>query len=67
MILVGLSYTVIYRFEKIKWIGIIKSWEINQFSYIVCDEMKNSNISIKIEMERSKAESLACVQFENDY
>ena len=28
----------IHRFEKIKWIGIIKSWEINQFSYIVCDE-----------------------------
>ena len=47
--------------------GIIKSWEINQFSYIVCDEMTNSHISIKIEMERSKAESLACVQFKNDY
>ena len=47
--------------------GIIKSWEINQFSYIVCVEMTNSHISIKIEMERSKAESLACVQFKNDY
>ena len=29
--------------------------------------MTNSHISVKIEMERSKAESSACVQFENDY